>query len=552
MSRCPRCIRFVSAFEVIIQRFADVALSVLVGSVALIAPISTSLYVARRQSLAAERLQALRYARDVMRRTVESREEFRLAANELQRAGLPACSAAEIDVMRGLDLASSYVQALGRIEGDKLTCTSLGTTLPLDVGASSAINEGGAAERFNVRVSLASAHPLTIVSIGGVAALLDPYLLVNTPTEGPDISIAVFVPSMASRGLIAKRGNAPDPASLQPIAKGEELTVVDKDSIVSRIRSREFDFEVVVKVPIHYANRRVRQFAIIFVPIGLLCGAGLVWAVVSLARQRLSMHVLLRAAARRREFFVEYQPVVELATNRWAGVEALVRWKRDGHVIGPDLFIPIAEEGGIVTLITECVALAIAADLPKLTQIDPDFKVAMNLSIADLHSPRTIGLLKQTVDAAGSDFRNLELEVTERGFLEDSKTSRLLDEIRTLGITVAIDDFGTGYSSLSCLQSLRIDKLKIDKTFVNTIGKDGVTSHVVHHIIDMAHSLGLKMVAEGVETEEQLLFLQERGVQYAQGWYFAKPMSLAALRESLPAHLMSEEVVCDLGCGGSS
>jgi sensor c-di-GMP phosphodiesterase-like protein len=247
------------------------------------------------------------------------------------------------------------------------------------------------------------------------------------------------------------------------------------------------------------------------------------------------MRSILRTAARRREFFVEYQPVVELDSRRWVGAEALVRWKRGSRIIRPDLFIPSAEESGIITFITRCVAEIVAADLPGLLSIDPEFQVAMNLSAVDLRSESSLAVIGEILHAEGVSPHHLEVEATERGFLQGSEARDLLSRIHALGVSIAIDDFGTGYSSLACLQTLCLDTLKIDKAFVDTIGTDGATSQVVLHIIEMAHSLKLEMVAEGVETEEQAFFLEKRGVRYAQGWLFARPMAISSLREALLA-----------------
>ncbi len=262
-----------------------------------------------------------------------------------------------------------------------------------------------------------------------------------------------------------------------------------------------------------------------------------------ISRIQLSLPSVLRAAAKRGEFYLEYQPVVELATKRWIGAEALVRWRRaGGEIVRPDTFIPIAEECGVITRITACVGEIVAADLPSLLQIDQEFFVAINLSAADLRSAETVELFRRMLNSSKAQPKNIAAEATERGFLQGKETSEILDAIRKQGIVVAIDDFGTGYSSLSCLQSLGLDVLKIDKSFVETIATDGVTSQVVPHIIDMAHSLKLFITAEGVETETQADFLRSRGVQFAQGWLFGKPMPIETLCELLVAQRTSPAV----------
>src|SRR5208337_3361021 len=137
---------------------------------------------------------------------------------------------------------------------------------------------------------------------------------------------------------------------------------------------------------------------------------------------------------------------------------------------------------------------------------------------------------------SGARPENVEIEATERAFLQGPQTAELIDALRAKGFSVAIDDFGTGYSSLSCLQSLSLDTLKIDRAFVETINTDGATSQVVLHIIEMAHSLHLEMVAEGVETEPQAQYLVKRGVRYAQGWHFGRPMEISRLCEQIQIH----------------
>jgi sensor c-di-GMP phosphodiesterase-like protein len=518
------------------QRSTGIVIAVLIGLAAAAAPIWLSIYLAWRQSLSDEEASIRYNANDVLRRGEKTRHQIVAGTQMLTKANLPPCSPSEIDLMRQIDVTSSYIQAVGRIKGDNLICTSLGTSSPIPVGSATVTFEAGAAERLNVKIPLAGGQPLDIFSSGnGFAFLIAPGLPLDTASEGPDISVALYMSSSPNHQQLGAIGPSLRPDWFRDIPKGREVTFVDRDSVVCIIHSAASDLAVVAAAPVSYATRRVAQFAVLFVPLGLGCGLVLAWTVVYISRRSLSLSSVLRAGARRREFFVEYQPVVELDTRRWVGAEALVRWRHGTSIIRPDLFIPTAEENGIITLITRCVGEIVAADLPGFVAIDPDFKVAMNFSAEDLRSTGTLTVIGEILCGKGVRSANLEVEATERGFLQGPEVQELIARIRSLGVSVAVDDFGTGYSSLACLQTLCLDTLKIDKAFVDTIGTDGATSQVVPHIIDMAHSLKLEMVAEGVETEEQARFLEKRGVRYAQGWLFARPMSVASLREALVA-----------------
>jgi sensor c-di-GMP phosphodiesterase-like protein len=517
------------------RRSLGVAIAFGVGVIAIAAPLWVSVKLAWDESLASEKALVGSYARDVLRRTNEAGMQFATATDRLVAANQPPCSAKEIDLMREIDVTSSYLQAVARIANNTLICTSLGTTQPIPVGPPSVISEYGLEQRGNVWIFPGQTYPLIVVSKRGFAYIVDPTLLVDTPTEGPDISIAVFIPSAADHNRIVVHGANLRPEWFRPIPKATENSFIDHGYVVSVIRASHADVQVVAASPVIYIARHVKRFALFFVPIGLICGVGLVWAVTYISRIYLSLPKVLRAAARRKEFFVEYQPIVDLNSQRWVGAEALVRWRRSGVVIQPNEFIPTAEASGVITLITEQVAEIVAADLPRMLKLDPNFQIALNLSAVDLRSERTIEVLEKLLRTSSARPSNFEIEATERNLLQGAEANEILAKIRAMGISVAIDDFGTGYSSLAYLETLGIDTLKIDKAFVETIGTGGPTSQVVLHIIDMAHSLQLDLVAEGVESAAQAEFLEARGVPYAQGWHFAKSMSVAALCESMAA-----------------
>ncbi|HEY1804629.1 MAG TPA: EAL domain-containing protein [Terracidiphilus sp.] len=506
-----------------------IAIALVVILAAISAPILASVYLAWHQSLSSQKAQGLTYSHDVLRRVDETAQQFATAKREMDHAHLAPCSPQDLAMLRQIALGSSYLQAVARASRNSVLCDSQGVTTPASLGPPSLISAHHVAEYFNIKLSPRQWRPLDVFVAGQTAAVVDPSLAIDVATEGPDIELTVFVPSAPDRTRIASLGGNFRANWFQTIPPGSENTVLENGYIVTQARSAKWDLAVVSAIPEHYVYLHVFHFALIFTPIGVLCGILLAWAVNYIAQHRSSFPTTVRRAVRNREFFVEYQPIVELQSRRIVGAEALVRWKTPLATIPPDHFIPLAEERGLMHLITGQVLAMVASDLPRILALDPSFEVAINMSSSDLKSGQTIERLDHLLAATGAQPRNIGIEATERAYLHDRETAQLIGVLRSKGFRVAIDDFGTGYSSLACLQSLSLDTLKIDKAFVDTIDTDGATSQVVHHIIEMARSLQLELVAEGVETEAQAQFLALRGVRYAQGWLFGKPRPIAGL-----------------------
>ncbi|MBV7538643.1 EAL domain-containing protein [Duganella sp. sic0402] len=245
---------------------------------------------------------------------------------------------------------------------------------------------------------------------------------------------------------------------------------------------------------------------------------------------RLMLESRLWQALEQDEFELYLQPQVELATQRIIGAEALLRWHHpELGMVGPDRFIPIAEESGLILPLGDWVlqracTLLHAWSVPELAHL----RLAVNLSARQCHGPGLLPHLDRMLHSHGIDPALLELEITESAAMQDPERSRaLLIELRSRGIKVAIDDFGTGYSSLSYLKLFEIDRIKIDRGFVKDIESDPNDAVIVAATIALAHSLGLEVIAEGVETQAQRDFLRAKQCDEAQGYLFAKPMPVA-------------------------
>jgi len=245
------------------------------------------------------------------------------------------------------------------------------------------------------------------------------------------------------------------------------------------------------------------------------------------AVERLSIESGLLRAIEENEFYLCYQPKMAINGRDIIGMEALVRWQRPGHgTVPPDRFIAVAEENGLIVRLGTYV-LKEACRQNKAWQDAgmQKLKVAVNLSARQLRDNAFVPLVIQILAETGLDPHCLELELTESALMGDSSdTVCKLLRLKEMGIGISVDDFGTGYSSLSYLKHLPIDTIKVDRSFVRDIVNDPDDAAIVDAIVAMAHSLKLNVIAEGVETVEQLEFLRQRKCQQAQGYYFARPL----------------------------
>ena len=256
------------------------------------------------------------------------------------------------------------------------------------------------------------------------------------------------------------------------------------------------------------------------------------------AYPRLALEADLHNALDNHELRVVYQPIVDLVTSRVVGVEALVRWHhRSLGVVCPDEFIPLAEEAGLVVALDTWVLREACRQTRAWGDEGlPRLRVSVNLSGRHLQHPRMAVTVIEAVRESAIDPAQLELEVTESvAVAEIGDTREALEGLRGLGVTVAIDDFGTGYSMLSRLRQFPLDTLKIDRSFVSEITASADDAPIVSATIAMAHSLGLKVVAEGVETEPQLEYLRRNGCDLAQGYLLSRPVDADAVSALLAA-----------------
>jgi len=257
-----------------------------------------------------------------------------------------------------------------------------------------------------------------------------------------------------------------------------------------------------------------------------------------MAFEALQLETGLRWALERDELVLQYQPIISLDSGEITGLESLVRWKHpELGLIPPDDFIPLAEETGLIVqigwqvLTKSCKQMQEwRAQMPPSGPID----LSVNLSSKQFLQPDIVDQIQEALEEAELDPRCLRLEMTESALMENAEVVfPLLTKLQSLNVRLHMDDFGTGYSSLSYLHKLPIDTLKIDRSFVMDLGLREEALEIVKTIVTLAHNLKMQVVAEGVETKEQLTMLRGLGCEYAQGFYFSKPVDGSKVAELL-------------------
>ncbi len=247
----------------------------------------------------------------------------------------------------------------------------------------------------------------------------------------------------------------------------------------------------------------------------------------------------LKSALARREIMPFYQPQIDLKTGRIMGVEALARW--DHSTLGwvpPSEFIPIAESSNQIAELGHTILEIACQDMVGLPT---EISLSVNLSVGQILTGDVVKMVAQTLESTGFPASRLTLEVTESFMITDSeRTLKVLNQLKALGVSIALDDFGTGYSALSYLQHFNWDELKIDRGFVNNLGRDERCLSIINSIVHLSHEFGMIVTVEGIETHEQSVLTFNAGCDVGQGYLFGRPMPLSELSIVLLQNFSSE------------
>ncbi|HTR11147.1 MAG TPA: EAL domain-containing protein [Paraburkholderia sp.] len=505
-----------------IRRITLISASIALGCLATIGPVLTSLYVANNDVENRDRADIREFAdKAIMRADLVTYQAF-AALSDLDREPGAPCSPSNLEQAARVIYNYRYVQDAGAYADGKYLCSPLlgdVSAKDLTLPPPDYRSNDGYLVWFQQKSPLSDVRKDIQIGRNGHYVSLDPgsYVDLIDPARRPIAAI------QTTTGTVFAVSAGADPDDMLNAWKhGGDVKSDEWNYAVARSSTRPI--AVVVKSPRSSVVGDRPKLLAAWLSIGVIAGTLSGWLAYRRVTRQLSFASTLEWAISRRKLDVVFQPIVRLADNECAGVEALVRWTLHGRPVSPEVFVRVAEESQLVQPLTDLVLEKTIAQLGQFLAANPDFYVSINVSSEDLCSLRFLNLLTASLRGTGIAPRQMRIEATERSFMNADTTRGVVAAFRAAGHPIYIDDFGTGYSSLSYLQTFEIDVLKIDKSFVDTIAKDTASSVVAPHIIAMAHELGLEIVAEGVESEFQAQWLRKKGVQYAQGWYYAKAM----------------------------
>jgi sensor c-di-GMP phosphodiesterase-like protein len=458
--------------------------------------------------------------------------ESRTLLATLNASPLPFCSDAEIAYFRELIYRSEYLKEAGRIRDGKVDCsTTLGRLAqPIQVAAQDFSQQDGT--KVYKRFFPFEMGDLEVVGLqlGEAFVVFSPYP--RTHREFPPMHYISTGRNDSSHDAIRLAGVTPERGWQVLTTEGQAR--VGQTLFATRCSAKYFNCVtdyVSIADALHTGRRELAGCMILGGVIGGLFG----FVCSFIYRRSRSMEQQLRRAIVRDKLSLVYQPIVSLADRRIVGAEALVRWTdEDGVSVGPDVFVRLAEEKGIVCAITKLVVRKALREMAETLRTYPGFRLSINVAAADLANPAFVSMLERTIMAAKVLPQSLAIEITESSTVRCRATMEAILLLRQDGFSVHIDDFGTGYSSLSYLNELSVDAIKIDKSFTHAIGTGSVSGAILPQILAIAEALRLDVIVEGIETEEQARYFTHAKAQIlAQGWLFGHPIPVDEFLQTL-------------------
>jgi sensor c-di-GMP phosphodiesterase-like protein len=433
------------------------------------------------------------------------------------------CSDAEIAFFRELVFRSIYLKDAGHIRGGVIDCSATAERPGRSIGQfkPEILQRDGTSAYSNLMPIRETGLKRAGLQLGNGYVVFGP----QAPLAlGPIPMRAIY-----TMNSTAGEGTKPQAAGSSPI-QGLDLTTEGTflvgDALYATRCSATFFKCVTTTATVKEAIHGEGNVVVLGTVLGGLAGTLLGIAISFLLGRSKSMEQQLRRAIANDNVDLAYQPIVNVDSYRIVGAEALARWTdEDGVVVGPDVFVRIAEAEGFIGSLTRQVVRRALRDFGETLRANPEFRLSVNVTAPDLADPKFLPMLDEAVERAKISHSSLVIEITESSTANRVEAMETIRELRRRGHSIHIDDFGTGYSSLSYLLYLNVDTIKIDKAFTKAIGTESVTVGILPQILAMAKALRMGVVAEGVETEQQANYFSGAGGHIdGQGWFYGRPV----------------------------
>ena len=445
--------------------------------------------------------------------------EARTLLDSLGHSANPACSDTDLSHLRDLVFGSDYLKDAGRIRGGRVECSATAGRAAQPIGEFKAgkAQADGTVIYSNLTSARDQSLRRTGIQSGNVFVVFGSHL----PELGGRLPIrSAIEPYKAGTPASneASSETSSDPPSDEVARRGDSIVATHCSAIMSNC--------VIASMDVDDARRGESAFIGATTVAGGIAGIFLGIALCGIHRRSLTMHQQLKNALAREQLHLAYQPIVNLANGKIVGAEALARWTRpDGVSVSPGDFIKTAEEHGFIGSLTNLVMRRALKEFSEVLRKLPDFRLNINIAAADLMDPLFLPMIEKAIQRANVRPSSITLEVTETSAANHEDAMESIRVLRRMGFGISIDDFGTGYSNLSYLLYLSADSIKIDKAFTRTIGTDAVSAGILPQIINMARTMNLAVVVEGIESPSQADYFPTDKLRiYGQGWLYGRPV----------------------------
>jgi sensor c-di-GMP phosphodiesterase-like protein len=464
--------------------------------------------------------------------SIELEQELKLVSKEqhsvldaLKASPYLPCSEAEVAWFRQLIFHAVRLKDAGRMHDGKIECSAIlgRENLPLTQFKPSFMSSDGTKGYIDLPPYFSGEAQVYSRQDGGFYVVEDPNYSLYLQGLKKNSEISSFATAHPMGGPSTSLAHRLPGAVIDRPWQGS----VGDTLYATRCRSGNFPTCITSYGSFSVALTAGRGEVLLYTLLGALTGAllGLTYILVYQSSRNMSQQ--LRRAIRRDRLRLVYQPIVDLASGRIVGAEALARWTdEDGFAVSPEVFVHIAEERGFVGDLTRLVVRHALRDFSEILRSNPDFRLNINATAADLADAKFLPMLEHFLAGAEVAAHSLAIEVTESSTANKQTAREAIHELRRRGHSVQIDDFGTGHSSLAYLKDLDVDGIKIDKAFTQAIGTKAVTEGILPQLLAMAHKLNLQVIVEGIETQQQAdYFVGSEKPVGGQGWLFGRPMA---------------------------